>query len=67
MFTHIQAVVTEVVENQPRNGTARVTITVFNENDNNPIFENDTYTASIPENVEEGALVIQVYCGVVTS
>ena len=50
-----------MVENEPRSGTARATVIILNENDNNPIFENDTYTASIPENVGEGAFIVQVF------
>ena len=49
-----------MVESEPRNGTARVTVIILNENDADPTFENDTYTASIPENVEEGAFIVQV-------
>ncbi len=50
---------TEVIGNGMMSGVATVTVNVINENDNNPIF-NDTYQATIPENVDPGAFVEMV-------
>ncbi|XP_071377135.1 protocadherin alpha-8-like [Centroberyx affinis] len=44
----------------PRSGTLNVTVTVLDSNDNHPIFSQDVYSVTLPENVEVGAIVIKV-------
>ncbi|XP_038131629.1 protocadherin gamma-C5-like [Cyprinodon tularosa] len=45
--------------NPVRSGTAEITITVLDINDNIPAFEKSLYKVSIPENAPEGELIIQ--------
>uniref|UniRef100_UPI003AB0DF65 protocadherin alpha-8-like n=1 Tax=Centroberyx gerrardi TaxID=166262 RepID=UPI003AB0DF65 len=44
----------------PRSGTLNVTVTVLDSNDNHPIFSQDVYSVTLPENVEVGTIVIKV-------
>ncbi len=51
---------TEVIGTVPMSGVTTVIVNIINDNDNNPIFNNATYTASIAENVNAGAFVAMV-------
>ncbi|XP_043912879.1 cadherin-23 [Protopterus annectens] len=54
----------EAIDNGPagsrRTGTARVFITVLDVNDNRPIFLQNSYEATVPENVSISASIVQV-------
>ncbi|XP_069741657.1 cadherin-23 isoform X3 [Narcine bancroftii] len=54
----------EAIDNGPaggrRTGTATVYVTVMDVNDNRPIFLQNTYEASVPENITESTRVLQV-------
>ncbi|XP_067104237.1 protocadherin alpha-8-like [Osmerus mordax] len=43
-----------------RSGTLNITITVLDSNDNPPIFNQDMYSVTLPENVEVGSVVVKV-------
>ncbi|KAM6056388.1 protocadherin-10-like isoform 4-T4 [Chlamydotis macqueenii] len=43
-----------------RSGTARILVTVLDANDNVPIFDQPSYSVSLPENTPPGTLVIQL-------
>ncbi|GCB65944.1 hypothetical protein scyTo_0000506 [Scyliorhinus torazame] len=44
----------------PRSGTTRIRITVVDVNDNAPVFDQETYRASVAENVARGTLVTKI-------
>lgn len=44
----------------PKSGQCLVIVSVTDQNDNDPIFNNPNYTATIPENVAMGKMVLQV-------
>uniref|UniRef100_A0A1A8K3W4 Protocadherin 10b n=1 Tax=Nothobranchius kuhntae TaxID=321403 RepID=A0A1A8K3W4_NOTKU len=44
----------------PRTGTALLVVKVLDSNDNVPVFEQQVYTVSLPENAPVGTLVIQL-------
>ncbi|XP_030000923.1 protocadherin beta-15-like [Sphaeramia orbicularis] len=46
--------------NPPRSGTLNVTVIVLDSNDNHPIFSQEVYSATIPENVNAETSVIKV-------
>ncbi|XP_026186774.1 protocadherin alpha-8-like [Mastacembelus armatus] len=46
--------------NPPRSGTLNVTVIVLDSNDNHPIFSQEVYSVTIPENVDAGTSVIKV-------
>ncbi|XP_076148868.1 protocadherin alpha-8-like [Alosa pseudoharengus] len=41
-----------------RSGTLNVTVTVLDNNDNRPVFQQEVYTTDLPENVPAGTIVI---------
>ncbi|CAI5780402.1 protocadherin-10-like [Podarcis raffonei] len=43
-----------------RSGTARVVVTVLDANDNVPVFDQSSYTVSLPEDAPKGTLVIRL-------
>nr|ABV59327.1 protocadherin epsilon9 [Callorhinchus milii] len=43
-----------------RSGTAEISITVADINDNAPVFDHDIYRASVPENASKGRLVTKI-------
>ncbi|XP_078267127.1 uncharacterized protein LOC144599764 [Rhinoraja longicauda] len=47
----------------PRSGTAQVTVTVMDANDNAPVFDHEIYKTNIGENAPNGRLVIQIHAG----
>ncbi|XP_035983146.1 protocadherin alpha-7-like [Fundulus heteroclitus] len=46
--------------NPPKSGTLNVTITVLDSNDNQPIFNQEVYSVTLPENVNVDRIVITV-------
>ncbi|KAM4621848.1 uncharacterized protein ACJ7VT_006145 [Polymixia lowei] len=44
----------------PRSGTLNVTVTVLDSNDNTPMFSQEVYSVTLPENVEIGTIVLKV-------
>ncbi|XP_053179557.1 protocadherin alpha-8-like [Scomber japonicus] len=46
--------------NPPRSGTLNVTVTVLDSNDNHPVFSQEVYSVTIPENVATDTSVIKV-------
>ncbi|XP_069027606.1 protocadherin gamma-A11-like [Embiotoca jacksoni] len=46
--------------NPPRSGTLNVTVIVLDSNDNHPIFSQEVYSVTIPENVKVNTSVIKV-------
>ncbi|XP_049330080.1 protocadherin gamma-A11-like [Astyanax mexicanus] len=44
----------------PKSGTLNVTIVVLDSNDNPPIFNQDVYSVTLPENIETGFVVLKV-------
>uniref|UniRef100_A0A667WTC8 Si:ch73-379j16.2 n=1 Tax=Myripristis murdjan TaxID=586833 RepID=A0A667WTC8_9TELE len=46
--------------NPPKSGTLNVTVIVLDSNDNHPVFSQEVYSVTLPENVEVGTVVIQV-------
>ncbi|XP_056133012.1 protocadherin alpha-8-like [Lampris incognitus] len=44
----------------PRSGTLNVTVTVMDSNDNHPVFKQEVYSVTLPENVEFGTVVVNV-------
>uniref|UniRef100_A0A4W3JTE8 Cadherin domain-containing protein n=1 Tax=Callorhinchus milii TaxID=7868 RepID=A0A4W3JTE8_CALMI len=46
--------------NPQRSGTAEISITVVDMNDNAPVFDHETYSTSIQENTPKGTVVIQI-------
>lgn len=61
-----QVIATETLGQQSRRGYAQVVVSVINENDNAPVFSQDVYTNSIPENNVAGTFVIQVSTQLIT-
>ncbi len=45
----------------PKTGTLTVNVQVLDANDNSPVFDDETYTGSVPENAAEGAFVLRVH------
>nr|XP_015205237.1 PREDICTED: protocadherin-10-like [Lepisosteus oculatus] len=46
--------------NPPRSGTLNITVTVLDNNDNRPLFEEEVYSATLRENIPIGTVVIRV-------
>ncbi|XP_076020982.1 protocadherin alpha-8-like [Genypterus blacodes] len=46
--------------NPPRSGSLNVTVTVLDSNDNHPVFSQEVYTVTIPENVDAETSVVMV-------
>ncbi|XP_049330769.1 protocadherin gamma-A11-like [Astyanax mexicanus] len=46
--------------NPPKSGLMNISITVLDINDNRPVFSEDVYTITIPENTPKGAFLINV-------
>ncbi|XP_051869494.1 protocadherin gamma-A6-like [Pristis pectinata] len=44
-----------------RSGTARITVTVMDSNDNAPVFDHEVYKVNVPENAPKGMLVTKVH------
>ncbi|XP_043558997.1 protocadherin-10-like [Chiloscyllium plagiosum] len=44
-----------------RSGTARIIINVIDTNDNAPVFDHETYRATVMENIANGSLVLRVH------
>ncbi|XP_051869378.1 protocadherin-10-like [Pristis pectinata] len=56
-----QIMVTAVDGGTPRrSGTARIIITVLDANDNAPVFDHESYSATLPENAMRGTLVTKI-------
>ena len=55
-----QVIATEIINNSPQSGSTTVGITVINENDNAPMFVNQSYSATVPENAPAGVFVAMV-------
>ena len=55
-----QVVATEVIDSSPQSGSTFVSVAVINENDNAPVFVNQSYAATIPENAPAGIFVVMV-------
>ena len=55
-----QIIAVETVGTRALNGSALVAITIINENDVNPMFENNTYFAIILEDANMGNFVARV-------
>eukprot|EP00117_Sycon_ciliatum_P047650 scpid1393/ scgid34017/ Protocadherin Fat 4; Cadherin family member 14; FAT tumor suppressor homolog 4; Fat-like cadherin protein FAT-J len=45
---------------QPRNATTHVTVNITNENDNAPVFNQSSYSASLPEHSASGTPILRV-------
>ena len=53
-------VATERGTAERRNATALVEVGVTNENDNSPVFQNGSYSVTVPEEASPGLFVAQV-------
>ena len=47
--------------NPANTGLLRVYVTVQDTNDNSPVFQQDTYTVTVPENIHTGTAILQVH------
>nr|XP_037269685.1 cadherin-23-like isoform X1 [Rhipicephalus microplus] len=57
---NFKIVAREMVSNQPKTSTADVTVHIKDANDNFPVFREDLYRATIPENAAAGTVVTVV-------
>ncbi|KAL1424749.1 hypothetical protein MTO96_019894 [Rhipicephalus appendiculatus] len=57
---NFKIVAREMVSNQPKTSTADVTVHIKDANDNFPVFREDLYRATIPENAAAGTVVAVV-------
>ncbi|XP_063045455.1 protocadherin alpha-8-like [Engraulis encrasicolus] len=46
--------------NPPKSGSMNITVTVLDTNDNRPVFSQDTYSVTVPENIAVGAVIVKV-------
>lgn len=47
--------------NPPRSGSVDVTVRVLDANDNDPVFDNSTYTVEVDENIPTGIKILRVH------
>lgn len=57
----LKVVATETLAPERRNASALVEVYVTNENDNSPVFQNQSYFAIVSEGINPGLFVQQVY------